>query len=279
MEDTIHVIDLEVYAYHGVFEEEKIKGQNFYISLEAVLEFDLAGMTDELEDTVSYADLCQYTHKYVSEERFDLLEKLATELSIALLERFKALKAIKVRIKKPDAPIGLKLDYPMVVTGLKWQTAYIGVGSNMGDKESAIEQSLQMIRGLKGVRNICVAPIVRSEPWGGVADQVFLNTVIELETFLRPKQLLLRLQEIENKLGRTRDVHWGNRTMDLDILTFEQLTTSEAVLTIPHPYMLERLFVLEPLCALNPNLIHPLTRRRVHEHLKELRKNEEAIHD
>jgi 2-amino-4-hydroxy-6-hydroxymethyldihydropteridine diphosphokinase len=125
--------------------------------------------------------------------------------------------------------------------------AYVGLGSNMGDREALIRRAAEAI----GARRL--SSVRETEPWGYEAQPVFLNAVAELETTLTPGQLLDHLLDVERRLGRDRvGPKWGPRTIDLDLLLYGDEVVDEPGLHVPHPFLLERLFVLEPLAELAP---------------------------
>jgi 2-amino-4-hydroxy-6-hydroxymethyldihydropteridine diphosphokinase len=130
--------------------------------------------------------------------------------------------------------------------------AYVGLGANLGDREAAIRAAADAL----GARRL--STIVETEPWGYADQPRFLNAAAEVETELAPRPFLDRLLEIERALGRTRDGRrWGPRTIDLDLLLFGDAILDEPGLTVPHPRLPERAFVLEPLAELDPSLIVP----------------------
>jgi 2-amino-4-hydroxy-6-hydroxymethyldihydropteridine diphosphokinase len=125
--------------------------------------------------------------------------------------------------------------------------AYVGLGSNLGDREQSIRAAAEQIVALR------LSPIVETEPWGYEDQPRFLNAVAEVETELAPRALLDRLLEVERRLGRVRTgPRYGPRTIDLDLLLYGDERLDEDGLTVPHPRLHERLFVLEPLAALVP---------------------------
>ena len=119
-------------------------------------------------------------------------------------------------------------------------------------------------------RNIRVSDYIETAPYGGVEQDDFLNGVLEAETLYSPEELLARLQEEEQIAERKREVHWGPRTLDLDILFYEDLVLTKKELSVPHPDMKNRQFVLEPLSQLAPFFVHPVYRKTVAELLAEL---------
>jgi 2-amino-4-hydroxy-6-hydroxymethyldihydropteridine diphosphokinase len=135
------------------------------------------------------------------------------------------------------------------------QTGYIGLGSNMGDRESCIRQALDMLDRTQGVRVDAVSPVFQTEPQGLREQPWFSNCVARIQTNLAPEALLSVLADMERKLGRRRREKWGPRTIDLDILLLDDLMWNSKTLQIPHPRMCERAFVLVPLMSLAPDLV------------------------
>jgi len=124
---------------------------------------------------------------------------------------------------------------------------YIGIGSNLGDREKNISDAIRRMRETQGIEVKKLSRIYETEPVDGPKQPDFLNAVMQIETELLPRELLLAIQKIENQLGRTRTVKYGPRTIDLDILVYGNERIDEPDLKIPHPRMDERDFVLEPL--------------------------------
>ncbi|OGC10835.1 2-amino-4-hydroxy-6-hydroxymethyldihydropteridine diphosphokinase [candidate division WOR-1 bacterium RIFOXYC2_FULL_37_10] len=143
------------------------------------------------------------------------------------------------------------------------QIVYLGLGSNVGDKEEYIEQAVFLIGKIKGVDILRRSSNYETEPEGGVDQPFFINAVIEIKTAFSPHKLLEELQTIENALGREREVEWGPRTIDIDILLYGNNVISDDTLQIPHQLMHERLFVLQPLKELSPRLVHPILEKTI----------------
>lgn len=135
---------------------------------------------------------------------------------------------------------------------------FIGVGSNEGDRFSAISSAIQLLSASSSIRVIQMAPIIETQPVGGPPQEDYLNTVVELETGLSANDLLVFLKSVEQKLGRHAGPRWGPRPIDLDILLYGDAVIRTPELEIPHPLMHDRMFVLEPLAQLAPDLIHPV---------------------
>jgi 2-amino-4-hydroxy-6-hydroxymethyldihydropteridine diphosphokinase len=144
--------------------------------------------------------------------------------------------------------------------------SFIGMGSNMGERESFLKEASLEISAQPEVKVIKISSLYETEPVGYQEQGWFLNQVMEIETTLTPEELLSFLQGIENKLGRKRLIRWGPRVIDLDVLLYGNLTRVTSQLTIPHPRMYERGFVMIPLHEIAPDLIHP-DGRTTREHL------------
>jgi 2-amino-4-hydroxy-6-hydroxymethyldihydropteridine diphosphokinase len=137
--------------------------------------------------------------------------------------------------------------------------AFIALGSNQGDRELNLRQAVLEIGKLPSTRVTALSGFYDTEPVGGVSQESFLNAVLQLETGLSPQELHRELQRIETGIfRRTRDLRWGPRTMDLDLLFYQDLILAGELLTIPHPRLHQRRFVLEPLAEIAPAFIHPL---------------------
>lgn len=133
---------------------------------------------------------------------------------------------------------------------------YLSLGSNLGDRGAYLQAA---IKGLEdqGVKIIAISPIYVTEPWGGVEQPEFWNLALQVESVLEPPDLLQACQSVEMDLGRERLIHWGPRTIDIDILLYDNRVSNTLELTLPHPHMEERAFVLAPLRDIAPGLILP----------------------
>ena len=140
---------------------------------------------------------------------------------------------------------------------------FIALGSNIGDREVNLDAAISLLSTFVSVQK--TSPFYETEPWGFKDQPSFLNQVLEALTRLKPATLLKRLKSIEKKLGRKPGIRYGPRLIDLDILFYDELVLDEAGLTIPHPRLHERAFVLKPLEDIAPNLVHPVLNSTIHE--------------
>jgi 2-amino-4-hydroxy-6-hydroxymethyldihydropteridine diphosphokinase len=149
--------------------------------------------------------------------------------------------------------------------------ALIGLGSNLGDRVVNLEGAIVALSKTPGVAVLKVSSFHETEPVGGPAGQgMFLNAAAALETTLDPNSLLHVLQEIEGRFGRVRTVRWGERTLDLDLLLFDDRIIQTSEIEIPHPRINTRRFVLEPLLEVAPGAVDPITKRAYADILADL---------
>jgi len=147
---------------------------------------------------------------------------------------------------------------------------YAGLGSNLGNREANLVRAIARIDACE---DICVkekSSFYETKPVGGPPQPDYLNCAIVLETEIEPQALLKEFKKIEGELGRKPGVRWGPRIIDLDILLYGERVVNDNNLKIPHERMHERIFVLEPLCEISPDIRHPVLGRKISEILKEL---------
>jgi len=162
------------------------------------------------------------------------------------------------------------LEIPDVTWSRTDITAYIGLGSNVGDRAGYLQAALQELDRVSDLRVVGVSPVYETAPAGVLEQPDFLNAVVEVRSHLEPRTLLREMQRIEDRLGRTRTERWGPRTIDLDLLFHGDAVLDEEDLVLPHPRLHERAFVLVPLCDLAPDLVHPLLGKAVRELCREV---------
>ena len=263
--DEIQIRDLEVFANHGVFPEETRLGQKFLLSLTMYTDTRKAGTGDCLEDSIDYGAVSHFMTDYMKQHTWKLIEAAAEHLAEELLLRYPLLKGVTLELKKPWAPVGLPLDTVAVKITRFWHRAYLGLGSNLGDKETYLNQAVKSVDETRGCQVEKVSSYLVTEPYGGVEQDDFLNACLCLKTYLSPEELLKRLHEIEQDAHRERIVRWGPRTLDLDILLYDDLILETEELILPHMDMENREFVLKPLSEIAPNLRHPILHRTMRQ--------------
>lgn len=135
------------------------------------------------------------------------------------------------------------------------RAAYLSLGANLGNREETLREAVRRLAAADGVKTLAVSSLYETEPWGKKDQPSFLNIAVSLQTTLSPEELLALTQAVETELGRVRHERWGPRTIDVDILHVEGVERNSPTLTLPHPYMTERAFVLVPLAEITPNLV------------------------
>lgn len=271
-EDYIKITNLKVFAHHGVFPEETREGQDFFVNAKLFLDCRKAGKSDSLEDSVNYGEVCHFITDFLQKNTYQLIESAAEQLAEEMLLSMPALKGVTIELCKPHAPIGLPFENVSVTIERNWHTAYLAVGSNMGDKKNYIRQGIHELEQVTGIMDVKVSELIVTKPYGGVKQDDFMNGAIQLQTLLTPHELLDVLHEIEQHANRERIIRWGPRTLDLDIIFYDKLIFEDDDLMIPHIDMENRDFVLRPLMELCPNYRHPVLGKTVAQLLQQLEK-------
>ena len=256
--DQIVIKNLTVFANHGVLEAETLLGQKFVIS--AILDVDLhpAAQSDALKDSVDYGEICNQVTDFFAKNTFQLIETAAEQLIFYLLRLHPTIQKIDLTLEKPWAPIHLPLESVGVHLTRSRHIAFLGMGSNLGEKETFLNEALQSIATHPDCRLIACSDFIATAPYGKIDQPDFLNGVCQIETLLSPKDLLNFLHEIEAQCKRERLEHWGPRTLDLDILFYDDCIYSDRELTIPHIDLHNRMFVLKPMMQIAPYHRHPV---------------------
>lgn len=304
-QDFIKITNLKIFAHHGVFEEEKQNGQDFYLNAKLYLDLKTSGKSDCLETSVNYGEVCHFMtevfsgkkendenknhvtvnqrepfdikcekpcFKSVKKYPYDLIEAAAEQLCERLLLQFEKLQKVELEVQKPHAPIGLPFENVSVNMTRGWHTVYLSFGSNMGNKQALIEEGIQKLKQHRWIRNVVVSKLITTKPYGPVEQEDFLNGCLKLETLMDAQELLEFLHKIEAEADRKRIVRWGPRTLDMDIVFYDKEIYESEDLIIPHVDMHNRVFVLEPLCELCPNLRHPILGKTVAQMYAEVTK-------
>lgn len=255
--DKIIIKDLEIFAYHGVLQHEKINGQTFIVSAELYLDLRDAGLTDDLEKTVNYAMVCDDISRVMTEEKYDLIEAVAENIASTILLKYDKIKNVHIIISKPEAPIDMSFDTVCVDIIRNKHIAYLGIGSNLGDKEGYLDYAVDQLNKDEYIKVNKVSTYIVTKPYGDVEQDDFLNGCLEVETLYTPFELLSVINDIEQGAGRKRLIHWGPRTLDIDVLLYDRDIIMEEKLKIPHIEMAKRDFVLKPLVEIAPYAYHP----------------------
>lgn len=271
--DEIRIDKLEVYAYHGVYPQERKRGQIFLVNAVLYTDTHRAGAEDKVELSTDYGAVSMFIDRWMKKNTCYTLEAVAEKLAREILLNFELIGALDLEIFKPEAPIPLTFGSVSVKIHRSWHKAYLSVGSNMGDRKKYLEDGIAALKAHPLIKQVKVSELIETAPYGGVEQADFLNAAIGLETLMEPEALLQALHEIENKAGRERTLHWGPRTLDLDILFFDKLVYESDTLVIPHPDLHNREFVLKPLSTIAPNYRHPLLGLTVSQELAELEKS------
>ena len=239
---------MEFEGHTGCFDFEKKDGQMFIVSLDLFVDRIRGCYTDDLADTVDYSKIYEVTKETVTGDDGNLIERLAQKIADAVLEADKRILKVRVNVSKPEAPVkGIFETMEVTIERNRKEFVIVSLGSNMGDREAnilAAEKALQAIDGNEGFK---FASIYETEPVGLEDQPYFLNTCVGFYTDIEPFELLDKIHVIENDLLRTREVHWGPRTIDIDIIFYGDRVIMKPELTIPHPRWNVRSFVTVPL--------------------------------
>ena len=261
MSDTIRIDGVRALGRHGVLAEERTYDQPFVVDIELEVDVRSASRTDDVANTISYADVAQDAVDVIAGESVNLIETLAERIADRVLARGPL--ATSVTIHKPEAPVGLPFSDvfvtvrrrgPLTNDDVGIRHVVLALGANLGETRANLAWALEQIRALD-VHVDRVSDFYETEPVlapGQEAQPNYTNAVLSLDTALSPLELLRELQRIEVRGGRVRHERWGSRLLDIDIVDFEGVTSSLERLTLPHPRAAERLFVLKPWASIEP---------------------------
>jgi dihydroneopterin aldolase/2-amino-4-hydroxy-6-hydroxymethyldihydropteridine diphosphokinase len=272
--DTLIIKNLQVSGFHGAESETDKTGETYIISAELKLNPNEAGVAHRRESRVDLAKICKEITEIFTHSKYKLIERSAEELAIHILLHYPMTNHVTMSLEKPWTTAGMKIDYTGITIEREWHTVYLGVGSNMGDRLKNINDAREMINETKTSRVTRASKIYETEPFGYRDQDKFLNCAFEVKTLLTPLTLIRFLLDIEHKLKRERKIHLGPRTIDLDVLFYDNIITSLEEAVIPHPRLHERRFVLTPLCDIAPYQFHPLLNKRCYRILEALQTDE-----
>lgn len=261
--DKIYINNLEFIGFHGVFPEEKKLGQKFLVSLELTVDTREAGKTGDLTKSVHYGLVAQDVEKLFLKKSIDLIETCAESIAEMVLRKYELVKEIKVTVKKPWAPLQMHFENVAVEISRKWHRVYLSLGSNMGDKRKNLLEAIERIGKLENTEVTKSSTILETEPFGYIEQDNFLNACLEVKTLMTAQEFLKAILQIELDMGRVREIKWGPRIIDIDILFYDKEVIEDEDLAVPHPWICEREFVLDPLSEIAPNYVHPLERKTI----------------
>lgn len=248
MADLITLTGITGTGHHGVFDHEKRDGQTFTVDLVLETDHSLAGATDDLRHTVNYAELADAAHARITGEPYDLIEALAEAIAAdALRIAGERGRAVSVTVHKPQAPIEVPFGNVSVTVRRERARLVLALGSNLGDSGETLRAAVEELSREPGISVASVSDVAQTKPVGGPAGQPdYLNLVLVGETTLSPYAVLRAAHRIEAEHHRTREVRWGARTLDIDLILHGDTVSDDPVLTLPHPRAHERAFVLAP---------------------------------
>jgi len=258
--DRLSLSGLRAFAHPGVYDFEREAGQHFVIDVVVHLDLGPAAGGDALAETIHYGELAEDIVHAVERDPVELIETVAERVAWLVLARREA-RAVEVTVHKPEAPIPVPFEDVSVTIRRRRTRAVIAVGSNLGDREGTIRQAVLALAAHPGIRIVEASPLVVTPALKveGVDHEApeYLNAVLGVETTLSARALLAELHRIEDAHGRTREQRWGDRTLDLDIVTFGELRSEDPRLSLPHPRAHERVFVLAPWAAMDEEAVLP----------------------
>lgn len=255
--DRILIDDLRVLTIIGALPHEREIPQPLRIDLSIGLDLRNAGRSDELHDTVHYGLVCERVVEMARDAKDILLERLAAKVADVVLE-FDLVETVDVTVTKLRPPVPEAVhSTSVVITRSRAEAAappledhevIVALGSNLGDREGYLRFAVSELGNV-----VAMSQVYETEPVGGPDDQgAYLNMVVKVQTSLDPYAFIRRCQRIEANALRQRIVHWGPRTLDVDMLFYDDVHITSEALTVPHPRIAERRFVLTPLSEIAP---------------------------
>lgn len=262
--DKITVRGITAVGHHGVFDHERVDGQPFIADVTVRADTSEAARGDDLSATVDYGLVAQIVHDRLAGEPVNLVETLAADIADAVLA-LPGAGTVEVTVHKPQAPIAVPFA-DVTVTVVRHRPrprrhAVIALGSNLGDPLSELRFAVAALATTGGITDVDVSFLYRTAPVGGVEQPDFLNAVVRVATDLSAVDLLRRGLDIEAVAGRVREIRWGPRTLDVDLVCVDGETSMTPELVLPHPRAHERGFVLVPWVDVEPEAV--LDGRRV----------------
>ncbi|MFC7407068.1 2-amino-4-hydroxy-6-hydroxymethyldihydropteridine diphosphokinase [Georgenia alba] len=277
--DTIRLSGLRAVGYHGVLRTERETGQEFRADVVLHLDTRPAARTDDLDRTVSYADVAEDVVAVLAGEPVDLVETLADRVAAVVLAR-PGVRAVEVTVHKPQAPIPVEFDDVEITIHrsraepsgpaardveepartVAPEQVVLALGANLGDRTATLRSAVDALAHAEGLHLTGVSPLARTAAVlapGQDPQPDYLNAVLTGTTTLAPGRLLELVHAVEDAHGRTRTERWGARTLDVDVVAVGDRVIHDPDLTLPHPRAHERAFVLAPWARLDPDAVLP----------------------
>ena len=264
--DRIRLSGVRGRGFHGVFEHERREGQEFVVDVELAVDLAPAGASDDLADTVNYGEIGAAVLARIVGEPHDLIERLAELVAQDALEHA-AVDEVTVTVHKPQAPVGVPFgDVTVTLTRRRAPVpVVVAVGANLPRREQRPQDiaraAADALAQHADVTVMAVSGLFDTEPVGGPEQPTYVNAVVTARTSLSPTSLLRELHDIEASFDRRREVRWGARTLDLDLVQYgdpasgSDVTSDRPWLTLPHPRAHERAFVLVPWLEADPSAV------------------------
>ncbi|MBN1299362.1 MAG: 2-amino-4-hydroxy-6-hydroxymethyldihydropteridine diphosphokinase [Actinobacteria bacterium] len=307
----IIIKDLKLYGYHGVKPEEKKEGQHFLFNISLSLAKNTfkndAGLDDDISATVNYSEVISLVKEINRKNKYDLLETLCEVIASNIIECFPMVFKVKVRVEKTNPPIkediksvGVEVllkrhknkNYNISAVGKDFRNVlftdvifYLCLGSNLNDREKNLRDAMRMLTYRKNIKIAKVSSIYESEPMYVVKQNNFYNIVLKGSICFNRSgnynnysafEFLGFLKSIEHSMGRKAfGPRYGPRIIDLDLLYYDGQNITSDILTLPHPGMPERKFVLEPFNEIEPDLV--VNGKKISELLQDLPKEQKVL--
>ncbi len=246
--DRIEISGVRCVGIHGVLESEKLKPQEFAVDVSLIGDLSRAALSDDLNDTLDYSKAADLIKSEIGGKHCDLLETLAgniaNRLKTLVLSKSVLINEIAVTVTKINPPISQVASVSCEVRHSVKRDVYLSLGSNLFDRLGYLRNACRMLPDV-----VDISSIYSTVPQGENTDLQgpYLNCALKLETAILPYDLLKICQEIEFKASRQRFYKNSARTLDIDILMYGLVTSDDPVLTLPHPRIKDRPFVIEPL--------------------------------
>ena len=264
--DRIRLSGVRGRGFHGVFEHERREGQEFVVDVELAVDLAPAGASDDLGDTVNYGEIGAAVLARIEGEPHDLIERLAELVAHDALGHA-AVDEVTVTVHKPQAPVGVPFgDVTVTVTRRRTPVpVVVAVGANLPRGEhrpdDTARAAVEALAQHPDLTVVAVSSLHDTDPVGGPEQPTYVNAVVTARTALSPTSLMRELHGIEASFDRRREVRWGARTLDLDLVQYgdpasdTDVTSGLARLSLPHPRAHERAFVLVPWLEADPDAV------------------------